>query len=1022
MITKCEAAMVRSRGKVVSLAALAAAVLAALPAAGAEIPKNDVWPRPTIRPMPDAADGVAKPVISLRGTWKISMTPPANFFANDADLSAWRDVRVPGQVDRQGLGGRGGPGGRGGGGAGPVPYAYKTPLSIPADFAGKRIFLQFQGVTGTATIWVNGTQVGKPHVGGFTLWDADITDHVHPGDDNWLTVQVKEPSQNDSSVGNRYPGGIIRNLYLMALPADHLTRFNVETDFDAAYKDAVMKVWLGAGLTSDAAVDLSLTGPDGADVPLARNHIPLSPAQSELIADIPVPSPAKWDAEHPTLYTLRATLVQRGKATQVVSKKVGFRKVVIDGRRLLVNGKEIKLRGAGQFDSSALDGRTLFPGEAEADVKLYRAANMNFARPAVYPANVEFLEACDKYGLYVMCECPVWNSGTPEMTPIYLSQTSEMVEAYRTHPSIILWNLANETNYSVNIRREFDYITAEDPTRPIVFSWSHTAPADQPLPYTVYSYHYPNWDVDLGKPGVAPFNGGGRGLQIPVPPMPVIHDEYAHPATYDNEERGRDPNVRAFWGEGLKIFWERMFVTEGALGGAIWGFNDDPISSSENVYGWGIVDVWRRPKPEFYLTKKAYSPVRLDDKPVPLPAAGPLALPIKNWFDHTNLNELHVLWRAGADAGLLPGPNVQPHEAGTLVIPARQWKQGDIVDIKFATADGAVIDEYKLPIAPPPFVLPAPAGPAPRVTTSGDRLVVSGTEFSISFSKTSGSITDGTFHNTQFLKGGPTLSIIGATLTDWNAKQVTVDTEGNEAVVKIAGSYNALPEQEGGRGGGRGRGPAAPVAATNPSPVDVRFEIRIDGKGAMTTTYVLDRFEHQPTPPRVVPWNNTNAGGYQEIGVTYLLTGAIDQLAWRRNGLWSAYPDDHIARLVGLADRRGLTPQVNVKPVWNWSFDETPAGAGTNDFRSKKEFIYYAAALVGRSKLGVRAESNGTDAVRLEVTDPSQPNSDVRMHINNLWNYRNLGNGNYMKAPVIVKSGYTNTVRLRLVENADRLE
>jgi hypothetical protein len=106
-----------------------------------------------------------------------------------------------------------------------------------------------------------------------------------------------------------------------------------------------------------------------------------------------------------------------------------------------------------------------------------------------------------------------------------------------------------------------------------------------------------------------------------------------------------------------------------------------------------------------------------------------------------------------------------------------------------------------------------------------------------------------------------------------------------------------------------------------------------------------------------------------------------------------------------------------VKPTWNWSQDETAPGQGTNDFRSQKENIYFATAVVSASNLGVRAESTGTEAVRLEMANPSQPNSDLRMNINNLWNYRNLGLGNYMKPPIIVKSGYANSVRIRLTDD-----
>ena len=75
-------------------------------------------------------------------------------------------------------------------------------------------------------------------------------------------------------------------------------------------------------------------------------------------------------------------------------------------------------------------------------------------------------------------------------------------------------------------------------------------------------------------------------------------------------------------------------------------------------YGqWGIVDEWRRPKPEFWLTKKAYSPVRIVESEVPNPGAGqPLLIPVKNWFNHTNLSELKVLCRVGKAVAVSSGP------------------------------------------------------------------------------------------------------------------------------------------------------------------------------------------------------------------------------------------------------------------------------------------------------------------------------------------------------------------------------
>jgi hypothetical protein len=152
------------------------------------------------------------------------------------------------------------------------------------------------------------------------------------------------------------------------------------------------------------------------------------------------------------------------------------------------------------------------------------------------------------------------------------------------------------------------------------------------------------------------------------------------------------------------------------------------------------------------------------------------------------------------------------------------------------------------------------------------------------------------------------------------------------------------------------------------------------------------------------------------------------RLAWHRNGLWSAYPADHIGRNIGVANRQ---PKESETRSWaetegdgsggfgarNPNLVVSP-GIGANDFRSMKEYIYGATAIVSGKKVGLQAFSDAKDAVRLEVVEPG-PTNAVRMIINNEWNYPQLGNGNYMKPPIIIGTGYTNTVRLCLTTSND---
>lgn len=140
-------------------------------------------------------------------------------------------------------------------------YVYKTRFHVPADFAGKRVLIRFEGVTGTARVWVNGTEI-EGHHGGFSIWNGDITDLVAAGESAWLTVAVEEPTKETST--NTYTGGILRDVKLLALPASHLTRLHIDTDLDEDFRDATLRIWMSGVMDTDAParVELTLTAPE----------------------------------------------------------------------------------------------------------------------------------------------------------------------------------------------------------------------------------------------------------------------------------------------------------------------------------------------------------------------------------------------------------------------------------------------------------------------------------------------------------------------------------------------------------------------------------------------------------------------------------------------------------------------------------------------------------------------------------------------------------------------------------------
>ncbi len=928
---------------------------------------NPVWPRPIIVPVPETTAGVTQSVAVLR-SWKTISNPQGEFWSTTNDFSNWRTLSAGG--------GRGSFGGGGFGGGGGAQSAFQTTLEIPADYARHRVVLRFDGVSNGAKIWVNGKFV-RDHWGSLMPFTCDITDFVEPGKTATLVVGV-----DDSKTGlAQYvrAGGLQRDVKLIAEPENYISRFHIATDFDAQYNNSTLKVWLRMDFHGgeNGRVKLSLKNAQGQAIELKPDVIELSRATPETITDVPVASPLKWDAEHPNLYTLEISVLGAdGSVLQTLSRKFGFVKMERVGREVLVNGKEVKLRG-------------LWGGNSIQDMV---DNNINHTRQKW--VTEQMLDDCDRLGVYITDENPVDFAknpvaSDPQFHSQYMSFMADLVERDRDHPSVIMWGLDNESDYGSNVDPTFKYVRAEDPQRLSQFSWASHVPVDKELPYDVYSFHYPPFNEDLASYGNSAFNSHSLVLdRQPQPVIPVIADEYAHLPIYNPDELKRDPGVHNFWGESIKFYWEKMFVTDGALGGDIFG-----LPGARGAL-----------PPEYWLIKKAYSPVRVDGQTLANPGAGkPLNIAVKNWFDHTDLSELKVHWSVGNESGDIAGPTVAPHKDGQFEIPARDWKDGDVVSLKFQRADGLVVQESALAVSPVLPVLPSPQGPAPQITEDTNAFTVAGKDFSLAFSKQTGLITRGIFQGAEIIESGPYLHIVATDqgkstvdLPSWKLKQISTSHDANQAVVSIAGNYGAT---------------------------EVSFELRIDGAGLIVTKYKLGAFPFTPPATHPHPWNDSHYGGFSEVGISFVLTNGVDRLAWNRKALWSFYPADHIGRSIGLAQRA----------VANGSWGQGGGGGGrggrggggapaasganaSNDFRAMKENFYSAIALVGGTDLGLEALSDAHDAVRMDVST-SQQNGGVSMVVNNEWNYPQLGNSNFMKPPVKVGEGYENMVRVRFARN-----
>ena len=942
--------------------------------------------------------GVETPAVLLSGTWQFRYSPD----------SKWDKIQIPGEPAMQGYAIEH-----------DKPFTYRKSFTVPADYAGKHTILRFDGVYSYARLFVNDTFV-REHHGGFTRWDTDITPFVRPGKKNEIRLEVTD-RLDDISYASGYAhhpiGGILRDVTLFALPETCLYDFYAETHLDAAYEDAVLKIGYSSPVAGGAEVAYTLTDPSGRRYPLAQSRFSLEEGGN--MNELPVKNPLKWDAEHPNLYTLTITLSKDGKEIGRFDRRIGFRDVKIEKDRMLVNGMPVKLRGACRHDIHPTLGRTTTAELDSLDVILFKRSNMNFVRTSHYPPTERFLEYCDRYGIYVESEtavcfvdtyrqknyAPGKTQDSAEFTPRYLSQCREMVKSFRSHPSILFWSIGNESVYGTNFQQCWDWVKATDKTRPVIFSYPGSVGEKKPV-YDILSMHYQDVNGNLNQWNRSTHGFQGEGI-------PALFDEWAHPACYTYATLQEDPNIREFWGHSLEKMWSGLFDAPGGLGGAIWGYVDETFMLPEPKVGtafwkefartakpedyqgkcvgygeWGIVDVWRREKPEFWATKKAYSPVRLMTTEVASFLSGQrLLLPLYNRFDHTDLDEIKIRYTYKGVEKELPAPSIAPHQKGLLVIPAEAWEEGELLSICFYTATGELLDAEQVSLGSDYHVRLADSEASPvngvlQVEETAGMMTIKGDGFEIPFSKETGLICNATSKGQVIIEKGPFLHLdinlnhlTGAEVrksarkfltsdSDWKKQSLTYTRKEGAVEVALSGFYQD---------------------------VQTDILIRISPAGEMNVSYVV---AGQPN------------GYLRETGLSFYLPERLDYLQWERKGMWSCYPEG------AFAGNTGETSLYNPKqvrygenPAQPWSADThnyyywADAGANcdrplTQMAKGMKENIYrYTLSATGGGAGLTVCSPDASLACRTSKRGDGQ----LMLYINNRWDYPEIAWGNYCK-------------------------
>ncbi len=909
-------------------------------------------------PMPSYVAGVENNVLLLDGVWSLNFRARNNVRSQSLEGTNWAAFKVPGQWLQQGF---------------DIPpeqsVAVARNFTIPKSWQGQRLILRFDAIHAGTRYWLNGHELGYSE-NLFTPVEWDITDAARIGETNRLDLEMKTATVSEAlSYSSAYAfhnlGGIDRSVRVFAIPQSFIRELRVDAALDKDFRDGVLRLHVGldgaSTLENRLTIALELRDPKGelVNISPAETHPNSFSGQSSVDLEVPVSGPLPWSAEKPALYHLTVKLRQAGDLIESIERHVGFRTIEVRGQKLYVNGRSVKLAGACHHEFDPLTGRADTMRHAETDVRLLKDANLNLIRTSHYPPTAELLDAADRLGMYVEVEAPFcWVGGTLDTSSnlfATLRPTSAMIDYHHAHPSVILWSIANESHFNPQFLSAAKMCKELDPTRPTTFNHDMAGSAATATATDIANIHYPAWPPD------SIFAGD---------PRPLYFGEYFFPVCHEQTDVSIDPGLRELWGHGhaepdsdfgracaaelakpplkpgLKPGgWSMIYHSDRLLGGSIWASHDDAFYLSETNHAgyawhhgfWGLIDCWRRPKPEWWLARHIFSPVWFETRhPHFVAGEKTIRIPIENRHVFTDLQELKFEWQIREQKGVAE-LTLPPSAKADLEIPLPAGvAEGDEIQLRVSTTAGTTVDEATFQLGQKkPNALPLPAAGAPAWTNDHGKIVITGNSFGLVLDEAKGDIdASDPRHNCPVISF-PTVHVTRYDFGDLNGPN--------------SQPYAVFPDIKTRK--------VEPVQVTNESTglrltVRERYEhfagttswlIDSNGNGFITSDYTY----------------NGPAMDARETGVRLLVNGACDEITWRRWSEWGAFPGESISRTTGTAKAHRNASwgaaRWNERPAWPWSQDETELG--TADFRSVK-FNIYEASLAAPNGAGISVHAN----------------------------------------------------------------
>jgi len=665
--------------------------------------------RATAFPYPSAAQALAGDHLespwfkSLNGTWLFHFSPtpdqrPEQFYRTDYNTSGWDKIPVPSNWEMHGYGK-------------PIytntkyphpanpPYiphddnpvgSYVRYFTVPQDWAGREVFLHFDGSTAGMYVWVNGQKAGYVQ-SAKNPSEFNITKYLKPGK-NKLACEVYRWTDGSYMEDQDFwrLSGIDRDVYLYSTAKTRIADFFVKAGLDSNYRNGELNVnteITSAGTIPAVGTKLEMTLYDADNRPVMTLVKPVpSEATSTVDFSGTVKNVKRWSDDAPNLYTLVLTLTGKdGKTIESTSARIGFRTVEIKNSQLLVNGKPVEIHGVNLHEHNPLTGHAIDRETMMKDIRTMKRHNINAVRTSHYPQPPLWYDLCDRYGIYLVDEANIETHGLganfqkdtprpnhPGTEPAWraslLDRERSLVERDKNHPSVIVWSLGNESGNGENFYHAYDLVKSLDNTRPV-----HHEQADEHENTDIVCPMYPS--MEYMREYASRTNPG----------RPYIMCEYAHAmgnSTGNFQEYFDVIRSSPHMQGGFIWDWvDQGLLTKDENGNEYWAYGGDfgaqNYTHDENFCINGLVQPDRTPNPGLMEVKKVYQDIRFS--PVD-PARGKVN--IENHFMARDLSGYTLRWemlRNGSPVaeGTVDKLDVPAGTTRTLTLPVPEILAGD---------------------------------------------------------------------------------------------------------------------------------------------------------------------------------------------------------------------------------------------------------------------------------------------------------------------------------------------------------